>query len=157
MMVPPKQDDLAARMDPSKLRARGFNTGKSARQPAGLDTDSTIWTETPEQKRKRLEDAVMGVKSSAEGTPSDARARQNKAEEEAAARKLREHAASTRGASLMDKHQQSNPAEKEDDPSKRAFDREKDIASVKIGNAQRKEMLNKAAGFSSKFSSGSFL
>ncbi len=48
--------------------------------------------------------------------------------------------------------------EKEDDPSKRAFDYEKDMGSAaKIGHAQKREMLKRAADLGSKFSKGSFL
>jgi len=61
MMIPPKQDDLAARMDPTKQRARKFNTGKGAKGPAGPGGMDSSWTETPDQKRKRLADEVMGV------------------------------------------------------------------------------------------------
>jgi hypothetical protein len=46
----------------------------------------------------------------------------------------------------------------EDDPSKRTFNREKDIAGGrKINHQQKKEMLNRAADFGSRFSSGSYL
>ena len=59
---------------------------------------------------------------------------------------------------MLDQHTKSRDAELEDDPSKRAFDREKDMASgSRIGTAQRREMLSKAAGFSSKFAGGSYL
>ncbi|KAK5790937.1 hypothetical protein VI817_006246 [Penicillium citrinum] len=48
--------------------------------------------------------------------------------------------------------------EEEDDPSRRAFDREKDMAvSSKISNAQRRDMVNKASDYGSRFSKGSFL
>lgn len=59
--MPPKQDDLAARMDPTKQRPRAFNTGKGARGPNAHDDDSSAWHETPEQKQKRLADEMMGV------------------------------------------------------------------------------------------------
>lgn len=46
----------------------------------------------------------------------------------------------------------------EDDPSARAFDREKDMAvSSRISHAQRREMMNKASGYSSRFTKGNFL
>ena len=58
----------------------------------------------------------------------------------------------------MDEHKKTIPKEKEDDPSKRAFDKEKDIGGgMKIGHAKRKELLNKAADFSSRFSGGKYL
>lgn len=47
---------------------------------------------------------------------------------------------------------------KEDDPSKRGFDYEKDMAAgTKIGHAQKREMLNRAADFGSRFAKGSYL
>ena len=69
MLVPPKQDDLSSRFDPSKLRNRKFNTGKGAKAPSSLHAgrgDNALWTETAEQKRQRLEDEVMGVRKPAQ-------------------------------------------------------------------------------------------
>ena len=66
MTMPPTQDDLSARFDPTKLRARKFNTGRGAAAIGGSSGGggaSTLWTETPEQKRKRLADEVMGVET----------------------------------------------------------------------------------------------
>ncbi|KAJ9625893.1 hypothetical protein H2203_004660 [Taxawa tesnikishii (nom. ined.)] len=90
MMVPPKQDDLAARLDPTKLRARGFNTGKGAKGPAGGGGDSAMWTETPEQKLKRLQNEAMGVKTVQEPSGRDERG-QSKAKDEETDRRIREH------------------------------------------------------------------
>jgi len=153
MMVPPKQDDLSSRMDPSKTRARGFNTGKAAKGPA-KDVDSGIWTETPEQKRKRLQDEVMGIKSTSGSGPTvDVQAQKKRAEDRATAARLQEQ----RGQSLTERHMGTKGKDKEDDPSKRAFDREKDIGGGMMGNVERKDLLNKAKDFSSKFSGGSYL
>jgi Protein of unknown function (DUF3752) len=64
----------------------------------------------------------------------------------------------SRGPTLYKEHQKTNPQEKEDDPSARAFDRDKDIAGgLKINQTQRRELMNKAADFGSRFSSGKFL
>jgi hypothetical protein len=58
----------------------------------------------------------------------------------------------------MEQHKDTKAAEAEDDPSKRAFDRDKDMgAGMRIGHTQRREMLNKASGYSSKFQGGSYL
>ena len=62
-----------------------------------------------------------------------------------------------RGPSLMDQHQGRKPEHAEDDPSARAFDREKDMGMGGIGRTQKKELLKQAGGFSSKFAGGSFL
>ncbi|KAF2498528.1 hypothetical protein BU16DRAFT_524630 [Lophium mytilinum] len=157
MMVPPKADDLAARMDPSKQRARKFNSGKGARAPGAADGDNAIWTETPEQKRKRLADEVMGVAPAGKANVS-ARQQARDREAEETARRVREHDERHRGKSLFERHQASTTKEKEDDPSKRAFDREKDVAAgVRLGTKEKKEMLSKAADFGSRFERGSFL
>ncbi|KAL9026569.1 MAG: hypothetical protein Q9196_004783 [Gyalolechia fulgens] len=139
MLIPPSQDDWSARIDPTKLRNRKFNTGKGAKAPpsskgaaGGVDTNA-LWTETPEQKRQRLEDEMMGVKKPAQLEKN-------------------------RSASLYEEHKKQVPKEKEDDPSKRTFDKEKDMGGgMKIGHAKRKEMMNKAADFGSRFAGGKYL
>lgn len=156
MTIPPKQDDLAARMDPSIQRPRAFNTGKGARVSHAKEDDNSTWHETPEQKRKRLADEMMGIGAPGSGTrPQSAKVtRENDAH-----RKIKEHVDKTRGPSLMDQHKQASKGpEAEDDPSKRAFDREKDMGhGGRMSSAQKQEMLKKAAGFSGKFSGGSYL
>jgi Protein of unknown function (DUF3752) len=86
MMMPPKQDDLAARMDPMKQRARGFNAGRAANAAAPA-ADNGMWTETPEQKRKRLENEVLGI---AAPTAATAATKTKKRKDEKTARKLKE-------------------------------------------------------------------
>lgn len=155
MTLPPTQDDLAARMDPTKLRARKFNTGKSAGSTGGM---SSAWTETPEQKLKRLQDEALGITAPTNAAPATSESKRSK-EEERRARKMREKIDATRGKSLVEQHQEKGIGkEKEDDPSKRAFDYEKDMAvGGMTTHKQRREMLNKSKGFSDRFSSGSYL
>ena len=63
-----------------------------------------------------------------------------------------------RGSSLYIEHLKAKPHIEEDDPSKRAFDREKDIAGPsKLANSQKKEMLRKAADFDTRFAQGQYL
>ena len=96
----PKQDDLAARMDPSKIRARGFNTGKGAKASSALADDGSAWNETPEQKMKRLQDEMMGVTrptAGSAGTNSGGANAANAAKaarDEVAAARIREHTVS---------------------------------------------------------------
>ncbi|GAB7332499.1 hypothetical protein MBLNU13_g04293t1 [Cladosporium sp. NU13] len=155
MTMPPEQDGLASRMDPSKLRARGFNTGKGAKAPAEKGGDSSAWHETPEQKRKRLEDEMMGVSRPSPGVTKAAP--NKKPGDDAAAKALKERTDKARGPSLMEQYQGRKPEQAEDDPSARAFDREKDMGMGGIGRTQKKELLKQAGSFSSKFSGGSFL
>jgi hypothetical protein len=59
---------------------------------------------------------------------------------------------------LYEEHKKAEPREKEDDPSQRAFDKEKDMGlGRKINHTQKKEMLSKSKDFGSRFARGSFL
>jgi hypothetical protein len=155
MTMPPTQDDLAARMDPTKMRARKFNSGKSSGGGGGM---SSAWTETPEQKLKRLQDEAMGITTPANAPAATHESKKSK-DEERRARKMREKIDAARGKSLVEQHADKGTGkEKEDDPSKRAFDYEKDMAVVgTANNKQRRELLSKSKGFSDRFASGSFL
>ncbi|KAI4171415.1 MAG: hypothetical protein LQ343_004271 [Gyalolechia ehrenbergii] len=194
MLIPPSQDDWSARIDPTKLRNRKFNAGKGAKAPpssrgtAGKGDSNALWTETPEQKRQRLEDEMMGVKKPAQlvDASDEAGRRRDRNEEEKreTERRIREFNVcdtnlslgksllfggtfanvdgylqeKNRGASLYEEHRKQVPKEKEDDPSKRTFDKEKDMGGgMKIGHAKRKEMMNKAADFGSRFAGGKYL
>jgi Protein of unknown function (DUF3752) len=89
MIVPPSSGDWSERVDPTKLKNRKFNTGKGSKGPAqNVDKESNAsWTETPDEKRARLQREMMGIKdiSATQGSPKDdPKAREN-------ARKLREY------------------------------------------------------------------
>ncbi|KAL8708309.1 MAG: hypothetical protein Q9220_006784 [cf. Caloplaca sp. 1 TL-2023] len=171
MLVPPSQSDWTARIDPTKLRNRKFNTGKGAKAPpppsstkrrGGGGDDTALWTETPEQKRQRLQDEVMGAKKPAQLVDYAGDGREGRVDEEEGReteRRIREFNDKNRGnSSLYDVHQKSVRKEKDDDPSARAFDKEKDMAGgVKIGHQKRKEYMAKAADFGSKFAGGKYL
>ncbi|KAF2436637.1 hypothetical protein EJ08DRAFT_655607 [Tothia fuscella] len=157
MMLPPTADGLAARMDPTKIRPGKFRSGKSAGGPASAGVDS-MWTETLEQKRKRLANEVLGISTPATASTGKVKSVGTSKKDEEAARKIAEYNEKHRGKSLYEEHQKTNPSEKEDDPSKRAFDREKDVGGgATINHTKRKELLNNASNFKSKFSGGNFL
>ncbi|KAK8226063.1 hypothetical protein HDK90DRAFT_74945 [Phyllosticta capitalensis] len=180
MMLPPDADGLASsRMDPTKLRARGFQSGRAARAAGSGNTgggDMSTWTETPEQKRKRLENQVMGV-AAPEGKRSKGSERDVKSkQDEETARRLREKNVSlpvhgvgacgltdlqekARGPSLLEQHKgKAGKEEEEDDPSKRAFDREKDMAvSSRMGHKEKQQMFSRMKDFGSQFSGGKYL
>lgn len=178
MMMPPTQDDLAARLDPTKQRPKAFNTGKGARGPNTAGEDSSTWHETPEQKQKRLQDEMMGI-SKASAPAKSGSTKTSKVKDEATKHKIQEHVRlhfhiqvpeplagsadnamqdKIRGPSLMDQHRATKGPEVDDDPSKRAFDKEKDMASgAQFSSTQKKEMLQKASNFSGKFSGGTYL
>jgi len=152
MYDPKGQDGLSQRMglDPSRVtgRARGFNKHSSAPSSSGS------WNETPEERRKRLENEVLGITPSAATTTNSPRTKP-KADEDTA-RKIKQNIEKHRGKSLMQQHTE-NEEDKEDDPTKRAFDYEKDIGGVRVGQAARRDMLNRAQDFGSRFSGGGYL
>lgn len=168
MLVPPSDSDWTSRVDPTKLKNRKFASGKGAKAPAEKSGVSAMWTETPEQKRQRLEDEVLGRKDAASSTRANAtsRAKQGGAEtkeERETARRIQEYNDRNRSKSLYKEKEEmqggaKEAREKEDDPSKRGFDREKDMAlGGRLGHGAKKEMLAKAADFGSRFQKGSYL
>lgn len=150
MTLAPTSGDWSQRVDPTKLKNRKFNTGKS-NTPSSSGTD--MWNETPEQKQARLRREVLGIKGDKTGqdaTPTAA------SKDEETARRMKEYN-SQRGPSLYEAHQKGKTIE-EDDPSARAFDREKDIAGgLQINATKRREMMKKSSDFNSRFSSARYL
>ncbi|KAM5355470.1 hypothetical protein ACJ41O_002116 [Fusarium nematophilum] len=158
MLAPPSASGYSER-DPTKIRNRKF-ASKPSSSSSGPSTVSSIWTETPEEKLKRLQDSVLGrTDKTAEAAPKAAKSR----EEDERNQRISANLEAQRGKSLYDEHQvqrekAGDKAEEEDDPSKRGFDREKDMAlGGKIGTAQRRELMNKAANFGGRFQKGSYL
>lgn len=155
MLQPPDSSDWSSRVDPTKLRNRKFQTGRSAKGSAGKQPVNGSWTETPEQKMNRLHNQVMGaVPPSASDNPA------KKADESRSSEIMRERVKKY-NEGTRDRTQSANlrkPSEEEDDPSKRAFDREKDMAlSSRISHADRRKLMDKASDFGSRFTSGKFL
>jgi hypothetical protein len=170
MLAPPTSSSGRA-PDPTKLKARKFASGRAANAPGG--GVSSIWTETPEEKRKRLEDAVLGrgTETSTSYQSGKPGPKERTQEDEERDRRINSYTEKTRGKSMYEEHQAAKKAsrdstsgkqrydgEEEDDPSKRAFDREKDMGlGGKIGTSQRRELLHKAANFGGRFQKGSYL
>ncbi|CAD6441855.1 7639e526-d7aa-4d30-8a47-7c1795a3d209 [Sclerotinia trifoliorum] len=161
MLAPPTSSDWTSKIDPTKLKARKFAGGKGAKAPGEKTGVSAIWTETPEEKRQRLEDAVLGRQDS---DTSSARTRVETKVDEETDKTVREYNAKNRGKSLYEAHADGSVVagkgkkEEEDDPSQRGFDREKDMAlGGRLGHAKKKELLNRAADFGSRFQKGSYL
>lgn len=194
MLAPPTSGGYRA-PDPTKLKNRKFASGPRAAKSSAADSKaggiSSIWTETPEEKARRLANAVLGREDphaharpehpssiSGGGRP---RAAADKEEEEEA--RIRSYTEQTRGRSLVEEHQAARQAGKpssasksggsggvrgkggygggdddEDDPSKRAFDWEKDMkVGGRISNTQRRDILNRASNFGNRFQKGSYL
>ncbi|CAP92792.1 hypothetical protein E8E15_000778 [Penicillium rubens] len=149
MLQPPSHSDWSSKVDPTQLRNRKFNTGKSATAPKNMDSS---WVETPEERMRRLQDTVMGVAASTNQPEDNKGATKAKLMED----QIKRYKDMTGKNSRLETPGQ---AEKEDDdPSTRAFDREKDMAvASKISSAQRREMVKKAADYNTRFTKGNFL
>lgn len=159
MTLPPSADGLK-NVDPSRLRARGFNTSRHTNPAKGGGIAAT-WTETPEEKRVRLQKEMLGiVEPHASATPAGTgqhAASANSTANDETKRRIKEYTEKYRGESLMAKHQKGEQKLEEDDPAKRGFDWEKDMNSVgKLTSSNKKEMMNRASDFS-RFSGGGYL
>ncbi|CAN8101379.1 unnamed protein product [Discula destructiva] len=189
MLLPPTASAGYQERDPTKIKSRKFASGVTAttRPKDGSSTNgiASIWTETPQEKAKRLADAVLGRggedqqqqqqqrQSSSGGRSGVSGIRSGRGDGKGAADgrddRIRAVTEQTRGRSLVEQHQAAKKAgtgaknggdvaEEDDDPSKRAFDREKDMAvGGKITASQRKELLNRASDFGGRFSKGNYL
>lgn len=162
MLVPPSADS-SSRGDPTQLKARKFASSRGGGSGPADKSVSAIWTETPEEKRRRLEDEVLGRVEAATSSAPKKNKKDSKTEREDAEteRRIREYNERNRGTSLYEAHKDRSKEEgeePEDDPSKRAFDREKDMAlGGRLGHGQKREMLAKAADFGSRFQKGKYL
>ena len=150
MMMPPQADGLDARMDPTKQRARKFSMKPSGGSKGGMDAR---WTETAEEKRQRLENEVLGVSSvpSPKAVPKP----------ETARKQLETGSKDTgnsgkKEVSLYDQHKQGAKKEETDDPSKRAFNYEKDMGiGPRMVGKQKRELLNNAKNMGGRFARAS--
>ena len=163
MLAPPTATGYAER-DPTRLKSRKFTSKPSSAPRAEGDGGvASIWTETPEEKLRRLQDSVFGRTQQPQAGEAASGKQKKMKEVEERNRRTAASIEASRGKSLFDEHQdsmakQGKPKEPEDDPSKRGFDREKDMAiGGKIDTGQRKQLVNNAANLGSKFSKGSFL
>ena len=168
MLAPPTQTGPRA-PDPTKLKSRSFRSGPSAAAAPSSSGVPSIWTETAAEKLARLQNQVLGRgpddKNTAAG-PSKASSSSSNRDDAEQRRRIEAYNEQTRGKSLYEEKKEARKKgaggrrkeEEEDDPSQRPFDREKDMAlGGKLGAAQKREFVGKAANFGDRFSKGSFL
>lgn len=155
MLAPPTRADWLGTLDASKLKARTFNQSRSGTLLQSGEADHTIWTETPLERAQRVEDEVLGRKPAK--AAKDARNEEKEKQEGERDRRIKEYRAQTRGPSLMERHEGTRKAE-EDDPSKRPFDYQRDIAGGQtLGFRERQAMINRAKNLDSKFAGSKYL
>lgn len=182
MLAPPTANTGYQERDPTKIKARKFASGGARPLADKSGGVSAIWTETPEEKAKRLKDAVLG-RGKADDSNGSAQQKRggSKQQQQHQDDKIRTFTEAIRGKSLYEEHQAAKKAgkipanaggakkgstsqqggnddEEDDDPSKRAFDREKDMAvGGKITASQRKDLVNRASDFGGRFQKGNYL
>lgn len=130
MLVPPSDQDWARNLNPTRMKSRSFNTGKSARR---TDADRE-----PAESEDQRAAAISRLHD------------QQQLEQ---ARKAAE-----RGPSLVELHSRKRDSTslREDDPATRPFDREKDVWGGERVDVKRLQGA-KDSGLGSMFSKGSYL
>ncbi|KAK9240158.1 hypothetical protein V1525DRAFT_396128 [Lipomyces kononenkoae] len=163
MTLPPTKSDWAAKQsDPLQIRPRKFLTGSSA-QRAGQGADKS-WMETEAERKKRVAEEMMGLRRKQDDLPAYGSSGPTERDEELA-RQVKEYNERNRGKSLMEQHQDAaqrdsgGEGKKPDDPSKRRFDYEKDIASGgrTMSSSKIQDFVKHASSMDSKFSKGRYL
>lgn len=182
MLVPPTDDSLGFMSDPSKLKNRRFQTqpsNKCDKQAKGAAVDRS-WTEAPAEKIARLKREALGAMGPA-ADPSASNRRKTSASERSnefglaggseqqqrQRKRVRDqetrqkiedfNSHQSRGDALYEQSNKKGQRVEEDDPSKRAFDREKDVVGKSISGMQKKDFVKRAAAFGSRFSGGKYL
>jgi len=165
MLIPPKSSDLLGNLNPTKLKARQFSraSGDGASRDAG---PSTLWTETPAERQKRLAEEVMGKrKRTEEGGASErsidesdlAEERKRKRRDDRVSKIVEEHNKSSRGASLVEMHTTSKPPKPSsaDRDTPGIWDHSRDMAVTGrlIDDATRNRMIRDARGLGDRFGS----
>jgi hypothetical protein len=154
MLAPPTRADWLGTLDASKLKGRTFNQSKSSN--TAKSEDHTIWTETPLERAQHLENKALGRKT--RPVREEIEEEGPSAEELERERRIKEYNAQMRGPSLMEKYAALKKDEGGmDDPSKRAFDYQKDIAGGTMGFKERNAMIGRAKDLDSKYSRGKYL
>lgn len=163
MLTPPSTSDWTSRIDPTKLKNRKFAGSKGA---ADKSSTSALWTETFEQKRQRLENEVLGrreISTLSSSTPNVTQIPRRNLQDQETERRIKLYNQRMRKNTLYEERQAAQrrgelELKDGDDPSKRSFDREKDMALGKqIGASQTKKLLSQATNFESRFHKGSYL
>ncbi|CAG8637155.1 4623_t:CDS:2, partial [Scutellospora calospora] len=141
MLVPPESKFLGE--TPTNMRSRQFK--QRTHDPAKLN--NSLWTETPADRLTRLQQEGTSQKRKYEKEKDDEPIKYSRIDIEKA-ETIRVYNEQHRSKSLLESHSESyNKSRrwKEDDASKRPFDREKDVlGSRRMDSRKRREFLNNA-------------
>ncbi|KAK9321201.1 hypothetical protein V1517DRAFT_327045 [Lipomyces orientalis] len=163
MTRPPSKSDWSVKQsDPLQLRPRKFLSGSSASR-AGQDADRS-WMETEAERKKRVAEEMMGLRRRQDDQPSVGPSLPTERDEELA-RQVKKYNEQNRGKSLMEQYNEGlagssgGKGKEPDDPSRRGFDYEKDIASGGRGmtSSRIQDYVKRASSMDTKFSKGRYL
>ncbi|WAQ90975.1 hypothetical protein PtA15_13A375 [Puccinia triticina] len=174
MLLPPKELDLQATIDPTKIKARGF---KQTTKPHSSSTDrqtsaGSLWTETPAERSQRLADEAIGKRRRAEENVhdegDDLEASKRKKRDKLMRQQVEEHNKSARNASLLDLHKTASvnvsnsktKTEKESERKQAAVwdhDAMMGVNSKLLSATQKADLIKDAKGLGGRFGGGSFL
>lgn len=155
MLVPPSHSDLLGKLDPTKLKkGRQFSKNTNERS-----NDTSLWTETPQERQKRLEDEVSGKKRRATDTApvDDDPDKKRRRQEEARIRQgVDEYTKNKRGGALVDQHATALAGQKESDEPPVIWDHARDmgLGGRLMDDGKRNKLLQEAKGLGSRFSTG---
>lgn len=145
MLNPPEASDLLSKMDPTKLRSRGF----SARTEEA-NTDMSAWTESPADKLERLKNGKRKAKADAE--EEDA-VRRKKMRDMEIRNTIEQHNANHRVSSLMDQHATtvSNAPKSKEAPIVWDRDTMMGVSGKMMGEKDRSSLIKDARGLNDRF------
>ncbi|KAF0554086.1 hypothetical protein F8M41_019580 [Gigaspora margarita] len=150
MLVPPESKFLGE--TPTNMRSRNFKQ----RTYDPEVNDNSLWTETPADRQIRLQKST-GQKRKHEKEKDDEPIKYSRIDIEKA-EAVKAYNEQHRPKSLLESHSEGYTKSrkwKDDDVSKRPFDREKDVlGSRRMDSRKRKEFLENARGLDSKFGHG---
>ncbi|KAG5518937.1 hypothetical protein PMAC_002468 [Pneumocystis sp. 'macacae'] len=149
MIIPPNCFDLNSRIGVN-LKSRTFNTGKNAWLNDSGAQNTNLWTETYEDKQKRLKQEAIGT-----GESLYQNARLKGKSNTLLNTEKQKLISGIKRPSLYDIHLKASK-ESADDSSKRMFDREKDIGENFMTFSKKLKIINLSKDMF-QFSSGSYL
>jgi len=151
MLVPPTSGILSS-VDPLRKRPTTFN-----RTNKEVKVDTSIWTETPEEKARRLADEIAGIKRREEpsrGTVEEGlEGKSKRKRDEEVRREVERHNKSARNESLLEQHLKKGPAE---DDKKGIWDHDRDmgITGRLLSDQERQAKIKEARGLNDRFGHG---
>lgn len=175
MLLPPKELDLQATVDPTKIKSRGFKQTSKPHHSSSADrgnSSGSLWTETPSERAQRLADEAVGKRRRAEDTSKDGEddleVLKKKKRDRLMRQQVEEHNRSSRNSSLLELHHEAttnvtsskSKAERELEKKQSVVwdhDTMMGVNSKMMSEKQRADLVKDAKGLGGRFGGGGFL